>query len=97
MPYVEYGPLEQEFRAAAGSWVRPDIDWPAWSETPDALALRREPGRLERATADDLARLITALVRGDRFNEGLLLDALEEGLLARIARRAAVLAEEARG
>lgn len=97
MPYVEYGPLEQEFHAAAAGWVRPDIDWMTWGETPDALALRREPARLERASAEDLAHLLTALVRGDRFNEGLLLDAFGEGLLARIARRAAALAEEARG
>jgi hypothetical protein len=92
MPYVEYGPLEQEFRAAITGWVRPDIDWMAWGETPDALALRREPARLERATAEDLDHLLTALVRGDRFNEGLLLDAFQEGLIARIARRAGALA-----
>lgn len=94
MPYVEYGPLEQAFRSAAAGWVRPDFDWPAWAETPDALALRRDPARLERASAEDLAHLLTALVRGDRFNEVLLLDAFREGLLARIARRAAKLAAD---
>lgn len=37
---------------------------------------------------------LTAIVRGDRFNEGLLLDAFQSGLLARIARRAAALLAE---
>lgn len=94
MPYVEYGQLEHAFREAAAGWVRPDINWVAWANTDDALAMRKDPERLARATPEDLAHLITALVRADRFNEGLLLDALQEGLLARIAQRAAGLASE---
>jgi hypothetical protein len=95
MPYVDYGELEHAFHAATAGWVRPDIDWMAWGETDDALALRRDPERLARATTEDLAHLLTTLVRGDRFNEGMLLDAFRDGLLARIARRAAALAAEA--
>lgn len=91
MPYVEYGELEREFRAAAAGWVRADIDWRTWGETDDALALRRDPARLTRATPEELAHLLTTIVRGDRFNEGLLLDAFESGLLARICHRAAGL------
>lgn len=91
MPYVEYGEHERTFRAATVGWVRPDIDWTRWGQTADALALRRDSARLERATPEDLAHLLTALVRGDRFNEGLLLDAFQQGLLLRIARRAAAL------
>jgi hypothetical protein len=94
MPYVEYGELERAFREAAVGWVRSDIDWVAWASTDDAVAMRKDPARLARATPGELAHLITALVRGDRFNEGLLLDALQEGLLARIARRAAALVAE---
>lgn len=94
MPYVEYGELEREFRAATAGWVRPDIDWLRWGETDDALALKRDPARLARATPEELAHLLTTIVRGDRFNEGLLLDAFEEGLLARICRRGAALAAE---
>ena len=97
MPYVEYGQLEHAFREAAAGWVRPDINWVAWASTDDASAMRKDAERLARATPEELAHLITALVRSDRFNEGLLLDALQEGLLARIARRAAVLVEEAAG
>ena len=96
MPYVDYRGLERSFREAAVGWVRPDINWPAWAATDDAIAMRDDPGRLARATPEDLAHLITALVRADRFNEGLLLDSLQSGLLARIARRAEALVEESR-
>ncbi len=94
MPYVEDGPLERAFREAAAGWLRPSFNWPEWAATDDALALRRDPERLARATPEDLAHLITALIRSNRFNEGLLLDAMQEGLLGRIARRAAALLEE---
>ena len=94
MPYVEYGELEHAFHAATAGWVRPDIDWTAWANTDDALALQRDPARLGRATPEDLAHLLTTIVRGDRFNEGMILDAFQSGLLARIARRAAALAAE---
>lgn len=94
MPYVEDGQLERAFREAAAGWLRPGFNWPAWAATDDARAMRRDPERLARATPDDIAHLITALIRSNRFNEGLLLDALQEGLLARIARRAAALADE---
>ncbi len=97
MPYVEYGPLERAFREAAAGWLRPNFNWPTWAATEDALAMRKDPERLARATPDDLAHLITTLVRSDRFNEGLLLDALQEGLLARITRRAAALVDESAG
>jgi hypothetical protein len=97
MPYVEYGPLERAFHAACGGWMRPAFNWPAWAATPDAIALRDDPERLAQATPDDLAHLITAVIRADRFNEGLLLDSLKSGLLARIARRASSLAAALEG
>jgi hypothetical protein len=93
MPYVEYGPLERAFHEACGAWMRPAFEWPAWAETDDAIALRDDPARLARASAEDIAHLLTALIRGDRFNEGLLLDSFRSGLLARIASRAGALAE----
>jgi hypothetical protein len=96
MPYVDYGPLERAFHAACAGWVRPDIDWMAWAGTADALALERDPARLARATPEEIACLLTALVRGDRFNEGMLLDAFRTGLLSRIASRAAILANAPR-
>lgn len=94
MPYVELTETAERFlrTCAEHDWVRPDIDWPAWAITPEAGRLRTDPAALAAATSDDLAHLLTALVRGDRFYEGQLLDAFESGLLRRIVERAAVLA-----
>ena len=50
-----------------------------------------DPTRVASASADDLARLLTTLVRGDRFADGTLAHAHESGLLRAIARRAEVL------
>lgn len=98
MPYVELTETAARFlrTCAEYDWVRPDIDWPTWAVTPEAQRLRRDPTALAVATSDDLAHVLTVLVRGDRFYEGQLLDAFESGLLRRIAERAAVLAEAGR-
>lgn len=96
LPYFVPGPACDAFRAAVGrgGWVIVGFDWPAWGTTEEAQALRRDPATLAAATPDQLARLLTALVRSERFSEGTLDEAFASGLLARIARRAAALAGE---
>lgn len=98
LPYFVPGPACEAFGAAVGrgGWVIFGFDWPAWASTAEAQALRRDPAALAAATPDQLARLLTALVRSERFSEGTLDEAFESGLLARIARRAASLALELR-
>jgi hypothetical protein len=94
MPYVERSDEAQRFVSdvAGAGWVYP-FDWAAWAATPAARALLAEPARVAAAQPDDLARLLTTIVRGDRFSEGTLLHAHESGLLAAIARRASALLE----
>lgn len=93
MPYVDYGPTERAFHAAAGrgEWVRPDVNWTAWAQTDEARELAADPSRIQAATPLQLAQMVTTIVRGDRFNEGSLLDAFAKGHLTAIARRAKVL------
>jgi hypothetical protein len=57
------------------------------------VAKTREIRTLAGATPDQLSRLATALLRQDRFSEGSLGADFASGLMAAIARRAAVLAE----
>lgn len=87
LPYVELTEVAERFlrTCADHGWISPDIDWPAWAVTPGARRLHDEPAALESATSDDLAHLLTALVRGDRFYEGQLLEVFRSGLLLRIA------------
>jgi hypothetical protein len=57
--------------------------------------LRDHPEALASATPDQLAKLITVVVRQERFYEGSLAGAFEDGLVLAIVRRAGVLAREA--
>lgn len=70
--------------AYAEGWIRP-FDWPTWKETDEAKALLDDPST---ATEEQLSKLLTALVRADRFSEGTLRWAIATGLAARMARRA---------
>lgn len=78
MPYVDRSSaLDRVHAALGGVGAIVPFDWPSWE------------GRARYATADDVAgagvadavRLVTSLVRGDRFNEGLLLAAADDGRL----------------
>ena len=73
-------------------WMK-SFDWGEWIQTPEAISLRDDPSSLEEATHEQLERLLTALIRQDRFVEGLLGCAFESGLLAKIVKRASVLSE----
>ncbi len=71
--------------------VQMGFDWPRWAQTPEARSLFEDHSRIADATAEQLIKLTTSLVRSDRFTEGSLAGAFESGLLLAIARRASVL------
>ena len=73
-------------------WVQP-FDWGEWKESSEAVQLCDEPGALEDATPEQLERLLTVLIRQERFVDGALESAFESGLLARVLKRAAILAK----
>jgi hypothetical protein len=99
LPYSSFGPTAAAFTdaVARGGWVIVGFDWMTWMATEEGGALRDRPEALESATPDQLARLLTAIIRSDRFVEGSIAGAFESGLLARIARRAAALLAELDG
>lgn len=90
MPYFDFSTEGLELLRALPVEV---FDWGAWLQTPEGDRLRTGQAAVAEATPDQLIKLTTALVRGDRFSEGTLAWAFESGLLAAIARRAAVLTE----
>ena len=91
--YFVLGPAGEAFQAAVGrgGWVVAGFDWRTWLETPEGTAMRERPEAVAGASIEQLARLLTAIVRSDRFVEGSIEGAFESGLLARVARRAAAL------
>ena len=85
------GPEAEAFFADAGAWVTP-FDWQAWLETDEGRRLSSDPAAVADAGVECLARLLTALVRAQRFNDASWEGAHESGLLVAVMRRAAVLA-----
>ena len=70
------------------------FDWPEWMATPEAKALFASPAGVTSASKDDLERMLTALVRGERFSAGTLGDAFDKGILTAIVKRAQTLLSE---
>ena len=68
-------------------WVLADFDWPEWMGTAEARRLRDDRTALALASIEQVARLLTVLIRQDRFVEGTLAEAFETGLLTAILRR----------
>jgi hypothetical protein len=93
MPYFELDPEMLRFLGDAGAagFVQP-VDWRAWSETPRWADLAGDPGLVAGADVEELVFLLTTIVRGNRFFDGMIADAFDHGLLLAICRRAAELA-----
>ncbi|MYD65332.1 MAG: hypothetical protein F4X26_05025 [Chloroflexi bacterium] len=96
LPWFSPSELTTEFIEVAyrDGWVRPDFDWSEWAQTPDARRLQDDRGVLEQATVLDVARLLTVVIRADRFVEGTLAEALESGLVTAALRRIEQLRRE---
>lgn len=75
-------------------WALTEFDWPAWAQTREYAQLREGKAALAKANPDQLARLLTVVIRQDRFVEGSLNVAYKSGLLVKIMRRAAELEAE---
>ncbi len=73
-------------------WVLGHFDWPQWSRSDEAVALRSAAVIRSDATAEQLAKLLTVAIRQDRFVEGGLEGWYKTGMLAAICDRAAALA-----
>jgi hypothetical protein len=99
MPHFSFSKSMQEFinMAYDEEWVLKGFDWPTWKESDEAQKLRDDFDYLAKATPAQLARLLTVLIRQERFCEGSLSSAYESGLITEICRRAARLVSELEG
>lgn len=95
-PYYRYSQIASEFIGTAYNfkWIRMDFDWASWMGAKEITDLRDNPEVMNRATTEDLSRLLTVVIRQDRFCEGSIADAFESGLLTAICRRAAQMESE---
>lgn len=83
MPYVVYADAALEVVAkVAGLGASRPFDWQAWG----GLA-RYWDGGLETAPVAEAVRMVTAIVRADRFSEGTLLASIEQGVFGAAVER----------
>ena len=94
IPFSDFSPVASDFvdTCYKMGWVQQHFDWPTWKQSAEAVRLRDDPTALEQATPDQLRRLLTLLIRQDRFADGELGSAFEAGLLVRILQRIEALA-----
>ena len=77
----------------AGGWVLTDFNWSEWKSTPEAMDLFLLPETIHKATSDQLAKVLTVVIRQERFCEGSLGNAFKRGVLSAVVGRAAFLAD----
>ena len=85
-PYPVYAPAVEELLAAlARVGAVPVFDWAQW----DGRSRLRSADDVAAAPLADVARFLTTLVRGERFADGTVAAALDDGRLPTAARRIA--------
>src|SRR5207237_8269437 len=69
-----------------------DFDWREWIASPEGRQLYSSRQALANASPEQVAKLLTALVRQERFSEGALGEAHKSGLLSALLERVAAIA-----
>ena len=94
MPFPTYNEQVDAFARQAhdSGWILPDFDWPRWAGQKQARLYADDPASIADAPAADLFRLLTTILRSERFRDGALQEMLENGVIDAITRRAASLA-----
>lgn len=81
---VEYGPKMDSLWAAfeEAGWQERIFDWPAWIKARDGPF---DKATIAMSTIDDLTKLLTAIRRQERFNDGHWRDCLVSGVFTKVA------------
>ena len=91
VPYAVYTPAVERLRSALGWFVVP-YAWPDW----DGIQRYRTGRGMADAPATDAVRMITAVLRSERFGEGSIGGAINDGTLPAAVRRVLVWRDEQR-
>ncbi|MEI6670233.1 MAG: DUF6508 domain-containing protein [Acidobacteriota bacterium] len=93
--YVEYSREALDVLDALGhAGLLTVFDWQSWSA--DAEAFLQHVDRIALADLGTLRKLVTAIVRADRFSEGTLLRGFETGAIRAIVERLQFLSASSR-
>lgn len=87
LPWVEQNELIREFvQFMYDKNLMVHFNWSEWQEGRDWYALNDE-AKYDRLDAETALKLLTAVIRNDRFNEGALVRAFEGGSFPRIINK----------
>jgi hypothetical protein len=98
MPYFKSNDLLDRFinMTYEVGWIK-NFDWMEWSRGVEAKMLFRDKALLAQATTEQMANVLTTVVRSDRFSEGAMAGYFKDGILPALAERVeALLAAKAR-
>jgi hypothetical protein len=82
VPYAVYTPATERLRSVLG-WFVVAYAWPDW----DGIQRYRRGAAMAAAPATDAVRMITAVLRSERFGEGSIDGAISDGTLPAAVRR----------
>jgi hypothetical protein len=68
-------------------WIQ-DFDWAEWKDGPEGQKLFGRREAIAAADCAQLAKVLTTLLRQDRFVDGVLVEAYDDKLLLAIVERA---------
>ncbi|MBV0891587.1 hypothetical protein KTN05_06935 [Paracoccus sp. Z118] len=96
MPWFEFSPMLSDFhKAAYDHGLVVSFDWSAWMQTDEGRRLMAaDRARLTGATLEELQWIVTAIMRIERFSEGAIASAWDDGRLPAIILRLVVLAAD---
>jgi len=77
--------------AYKSGWILQDFDWPSWSHGPEGKRFLGNREAIASATCQQLRKILTTLIRQDRFVEGGLAEAYKDKTLLAIVERAEAL------
>ena len=89
MPFMTWSADVERFvdEVDRNGLVRP-FDWMAWADTPLGHELITNADVITTASAADLVRVLTTIIRAERFGEGHIEAAFERGIVQACALRA---------
>jgi hypothetical protein len=67
-----------------------DFDWPSWASV--GREIEADPEKLAAADLETVTKLLTIVVRSERFSEGSIAAAIKDGRLVRLLSRLGELA-----
>lgn len=86
--YDSLSPLALNFVKSAydNGWILDHFDWPSYCKSNEYAALIFDNGLID-VSVEQVALILTTIIRRDRFDPGWLASAYKDGLLIRILER----------